>query len=335
MYYIIALVILVLLELGYFRLAKHFGIGDKPNARSSHKYVTVRGGGIIFLLGVWLWAAFSGWQYPWFLAGLTLVAIVSFMDDVHAVPNSVRLVVQFLSVFLMFYQLGILNGNLWWVALPASVVCVGITNAFNFMDGINGITGGYSLAVLIPLLLVNGFENIVEGISFMDGSLLIVLMLSVLVFCFFNFRTKAKCFAGDVGAISIAFALIFAIGLLIVKTGDFSYIMFVALYGVDTVLTIVHRIQLREPLGEAHRKHAYQLMANELKIPHVWVSAIYMALQLLISLGLIYLPVNHYLYAFVVLVILSLGYLFFIKKYYHLHREYLQSLKDNQKQPEA
>ncbi len=328
--YIIIAVLLVISELVYFKIADHFNIIDKPNARSSHTKVVLRGGGIIFLFGAWLWAAFFGLQYPWFMIGLTAIALISFMDDVHSVPNAIRLVVQFTSMFFMFHQLGILQWNMWWVILIAWIVCVGITNAYNFMDGINGITGGYSLAVLLPLIAVNSNTNtLVSG--FIDQNLLIVITISVLVFCFFNYRTKAKCFAGDVGAIGMAFILVFAIGLLILKTLDFSYIMFLAVYGVDSVLTIIHRIILHEHLGEAHRKHAYQIMANELKMPHVLVSSIYLLMQLAISAGLIFIPMNHYLYSGIVLVILCLAYLLFMKKYYPLHAAYLLSTTAVQK----
>lgn len=316
---IIAFVLLILLELGYFRLADRFNIIDRPNLRSSHSSVTLRGGGIIFLLGVWIYAALYGITYPWFFAGVTLVGVVSFIDDIHSLPDSWRLVAQFVAMFLMFHQLGILNLNDWWMVIVALIVCVGIINAYNFMDGINGITGGYSIAVLLPLIWLNGKD------SFIDPSFLYVVGLSLLVFCFFNFRKKARCFAGDVGSISIAFILLFALGSLILKTGDFSYIVFLAVYGADAILTICHRIQLHENLGEAHRKHAYQIMANELRIPHVAVSLLYLSLQLLISAGIVFLPVNHYLYLAAVIVVLALAYLLFMKKNYHLHEEYLKS----------
>lgn len=316
---IIAFVLLILLELGYFRLADRFNIIDRPNLRSSHSSVTLRGGGIIFLLGVWIYAAIYGMTYPWFFAGVTLVGLVSFIDDIHSLPDSWRLVAQFVAMFLMFHQLGILNLNDWWMVIVALIICVGIINAYNFMDGINGITGGYSIAVLLPLIWLNGKD------SFIDPSFLYVVGLSLLVFCFFNFRKKARCFAGDVGSISIAFILLFALGSLILKTGDFSYIVFLAVYGADAILTICHRIQLHENLGEAHRKHAYQIMANELRIPHVAVSLLYLSLQLLISAGIVFLPVNHYLYLAAVIVVLALAYLLFMKKNYHLHEEYLKS----------
>lgn len=317
--YMIVTATLIVAELVYFRIADHFNIIDKPNLRSSHTKVTLRGGGIIFLFGAWLWAAIFGLQYPWFIVGLTMISIVSFVDDVHSIPNWMRLLVQFTAMFLMFHELCILQWNLWWMVLIAWIVCVGITNAYNFMDGINGITGAYSLAVLLPLIYVNAKT------PFIDMSLLVVTTLAVLVFCFFNFRKKAKCFAGDVGAIGIAFILIFALGKLIVAQNDFSYIVFFTIYGVDTVLTICHRIMLHEHLGEAHRKHAYQIMANELKMPHVVVSSIYMGMQLLISFGMVLLPVQHWVYMCFVFAIFGSAYLVFTWKYYPLHAAYLAS----------
>ena len=319
--------VLLLLELAYFRIADKFNIIDKPNERSSHSSIVLRGGGIIFMLGLWIWAAFFGFAYPWFLAAVTLVAGVSFVDDIRSLPDSVRLVAQFAAMGLMFYQLDMLHWEMWWLVLVAFIVCVGASNVINFMDGINGITAGYALAVLLPLVLLNG------DLAFVDSSFLIVAILGVLVFCIFNFRPKgkAKCFAGDVGSISIAFIMLFAIGRLVVQTQDVTYLIFLLVYGVDGCLTICHRIMLHENLGEAHRKHAYQLMANELKIGHVKVSLLYMAMQLVVSLGFIYLCPDsvaaHWGYLVGAMIALGVAYVLFKKKYYHLHKEYLASLK--------
>ena len=136
------------------------------------------------------------------------------------------------------------------------------------MDGINGITGGYSLVILAALAYVNK-----EVVTFVEADFIYTVICSVLVFCFFNFRKKAKCFAGDVGSVSIAFILLFLIGRLIIETEDFSWIVLLSVYGVDSVLTIIHRLMLHENIGLPHRKHLYQIMANELKIPHVMVSS--------------------------------------------------------------
>lgn len=325
--YIIIFILLLIAELLYFRIADKCNIIDKPNERSSHSTIVLRGGGIIFLIGIWIWSAFFGFQYPWFLVGLTLVAGISFVDDIHSLPDSVRLVAQFAAATMAFYQLGILHWSMWWIILLALIVYVGATNVINFMDGINGITAGYSLAVLIPLALVNINDVVVEQ------SLIISTILASLVFCIFNFRPKgkAKCFAGDVGSIGIAFIILFLLGNVMIKTTDITWLIFLLVYGVDGCLTIVHRIMLHENLGEAHRKHAYQIMANELKVGHVKVSLLYTVMQLVISLGFVYLCPDtvfaHWLYLVGVSVVLAIAYILFMKKYYRLHEEYLISLK--------
>ncbi len=327
MIYLIIFALLLVAELVYFKIADKCNIIDKPNERSSHSSIVLRGGGIIFLIGAWVWSTFFGFHYPWFLAAVTLAAGISFVDDIRSLPDSVRLVVQFTAMGLMFKQLDILHIDMWWVVLLALIVCVGASNIINFMDGINGITAGYSLAVLVPLVIMN------QRLGFMEESFLMATILSVVVFSFFNFRErgKAKCFAGDVGSVGIAFILLFAIGKLVMATGDVTWLLFLLVYGVDGCLTICHRLLLHENLGEAHRKHAYQLMANELKMSHVKVSLIYMALQLVVSLGMIYLVPDtvcaHWIYLVGALLVLAMAYVLFKKKYYHLHEEYLASLK--------
>ena len=325
--YFIIFILLFVVEIVYFRIADKCNIIDKPNERSSHSTIVLRGGGILFLINAWVWSAFFGFQYPWFLAGLTLVAGVSFVDDIHSLPDSVRLVAQFVAASMAFYQLDILHWSMWWIILLSLIIYVGATNVINFMDGINGITAGYALAVLVTLALVN-----MNGV-FVEQSLIISTILASLVFCFFNFRPrgKARCFAGDVGSIGIAFIMLFLLGNVIIKTTDITWLIFLLVYGVDGCLTIAHRIMLHENLGEAHRKHAYQIMANELKIGHVKVTSLYMVMQLLISLGFIYLCPNtvlaHWLYLITALVVLVITYILFMKKHYHLHEEYLASLK--------
>ena len=189
----------------------------------------------------------------------------------------------------------------------------------------------HSLAVLVPLLLANRTSDLAG--QFVDGSLIVEVVLSVLVFSFFNFRSKnkAKCFAGDVGSVGMAFILLFLIGCLIMKMRDITWLIFLLVYGIDGCCTIVHRVMLHENLGEAHRKHACQLMANELGISHVVVSLIYLGLQLVISLVMVYLIPNtvlaHWIYLVVVALVLAGAYVVFMKKYYHLHEEYLAGLK--------
>ena len=349
--YIVIALLLLAAELAYFKIADKCNIIDKPNERSSHSTIVLRGGGIIFAISIIVWMIWQMVQGEWltvngyfpFVIGLVLVAGVSFVDDIHSLPDSLRMIVQIFSILLMFWSINLglgfmVHGSWFWQVLSAVVAlffCVGATNIINFMDGINGITAAYSLAMLVPIALVNGSWLKVNGCGFIEPSYLIVAIIGVLVFSIFNFRPKgkAKCFAGDVGSIGIAFIILFALGRLMVATGDVSYIVFFLLYGVDGTMTIIHRIMLHEHLGEAHRKHAYQLMANELGMSHVAVSLLYMVIQLVISLGFIYLCPNtvlaHWIYFFVAAAIVGLSYILFMKKYYHLHEEYLRGLKVN------
>jgi UDP-N-acetylmuramyl pentapeptide phosphotransferase/UDP-N-acetylglucosamine-1-phosphate transferase len=210
-----------------------------------------------------------------------------------------------------------------WFFILLLIVYVGAINIVNFMDGINGMTVSNSIAVLIPLYIVN---NTLQE-PFIPNSFIIITLLAVLVFGIFNFRPegKAKCFAGDVGSISIAYILLFILGRLIVKTNDFTWLILLLVYGVDGCLTICHRIILHENLVKAHRKHIYQLMANELKIGHLKISILYMVLQLIISIGFIFLCPNtesyHWRYLTLSVIIVSVAYLFFKCKYFYLYKD--------------
>ena len=341
MTYIIIAVLLLATELIYFRIADKCNIIDKPNERSSHSTIVLRGGGIIFSLSMIAWAVLMVVQgqdfthYIPFLVGLLMVAGISFADDIHSLPDSLRMVVQIASILLMFWSInlgsgGMVQGAWFWqvvIALVSLFFCVGATNIINFMDGINGITAAYGFAMLLPIALLN------HTMGFIDESYLIVAIIGLIVFSIFNFRPKgkAKCFAGDVGSIGIAFIILFALGKLMLVTQDVTWIVFFLVYGIDGSMTIFHRIMLHENLGQAHRKHAYQLMANELKMSHVVVSLLYMFMQLVVSLGFIYLCPNtilaHWIYLVAAALILAVAYVLFKIKYYHLHEEYLASLK--------
>ena len=314
MYYLIILVLLFVAELFYFRVADKCNIIDKPNQRSSHTRITLRGGGIIFYFGALAFFLTSEWAYPWFMIALTLITVISFVDDIRSTSQRLRLVFHFTAMALMFYQWGLFSLP-WWTIVVALIICTGIINAYNFMDGINGITGGYSLVILVSLAYVNA-----EVISFAEQNFIYTMICSVLVFDFFNFRKRARCFAGDVGSVSIAFVVLFLIGSLILQTKDFSWLVLLVVYGVDSVLTIVHRLLLHENISMPHRKHLYQIMANELKIPHAVVSLIYMVVQAAVVAG--YLALREYRYGYLLgsILVLSLLYLLFMKRFFYLHK---------------
>jgi UDP-N-acetylmuramyl pentapeptide phosphotransferase/UDP-N-acetylglucosamine-1-phosphate transferase len=275
-------VLLFLAQLLYLKVAKYFQIVDQPNLRSSHSVATITGAGIIFIIAMISYPIFFSLNYNYFLAGLFIAGLISFLDDLKPISYKIRILCHFVAVGLLFYQLDVFN-------LPALILpllfilSIGIINAVNFMDGINGMTGGYALITLGTLLYIN--EYVVKG--FGDSSLIITAMIAVLVFNYFNFRTKARCFAGDIGSVSIAVILIFLIGDLILSSGNVSYILLLLLYGLDTVTTIFFRLLRKENIFEAHRSHYFQFLVHEKKIHHLYVSSGYAIIQLFFNVLLV------------------------------------------------
>lgn len=282
-YYIITvLIFFFVIELLYFKIAGQYNIIDKPNSRSSHTAITIRGGGILFSLAVLSFFFSHHFSYPYFTTGLFLIAGISFLDDIHTLNNKVRIFVQLISILFLLYQLGLFSAPI-YISAMVMFLAIGTINAYNFMDGINGITGFYSLVVLASIFYVNQ-----QGLPFVANGFLIFVILSLLVFNFFNFRKKAKCFAGDVGSISIAFIIVFLIGLVVIHTQHFGYVLFLLVYGLDAVITIGLRFLRKENIFEAHRSHFYQFLANEKKIPHLYIAIVYGLIQFLINIIVIH-----------------------------------------------
>lgn len=327
----IIFLLLFILEILYFKVADYFNIIDKPSERGSSKFITLRGGGIIFYISALIWFLFYGTEFWLFFIGLSIVSILSFVDDIHSLSPRLRLPLQFIGMLLLLFQLILgknciidINTNgiltIAFVLVLGLVICTGAMNVFNFMDGINGITGGYSLIVLSAILFILDKNTLLAQSPAVESvvSLLKIVLSAALVFCFFNFRSRAKCFAGDVGSVSIAFIILFSLGFIVVNTGDLSWLSFLVVYGVDGCLTILHRLMLHENISQPHRKHLFQIMANELKVPHVIVSAVYMAVQLLCCIWYILYP--GYLTLFCQIIILSIIYILFMRKFFKLHQ---------------
>jgi UDP-N-acetylmuramyl pentapeptide phosphotransferase/UDP-N-acetylglucosamine-1-phosphate transferase len=283
MEYTILGILLMIIMLLYFKVADKFNIIDKPNQRSSHTEITLRGGGIIFWFSALLYFVQHFQDNYFFFTGITLVSLVSFWDDIQNLSNKIRISVHFISITLIFYDLGLFNLVPIWGVTIAYVLAIGLINAYNFMDGINGITGLYTLVVMGSLLYVNTKIQL-----FNDGNFIKNAMIASLVFLFFNYRKKAKCFAGDVGSIAIAFWIIYLVLKLILITNSVIWLLFLAIYGVDAICTILHRLYLKQNIFEAHRLHLYQVLSNEYKIQHRLVSLYYALAQIVISVLVIY-----------------------------------------------
>lgn len=272
----------------YLRIARRFSIQDIPNERSSHTGMVIRGGGIIFLLALLLWAITFPLASPWFVAGALLIGLVGFWDDIRNLGWRCRICFQVLSIICMLLALGVIHigGTFtflpWWAIALLLFLGVGMLNAYNFMDGINGMIGLYSAVVLGSLFYVN-----YAYYTFVQDELILYPLVASIVFLFFNFRKKALCFSGDVGALVLAYWTLFLILLLCFQSGSLVWLGFVLIFGVDTGLTVLHRLVLRQKIWEAHRLHLFQVLSNEMKVPHIVVSSLYAILQLLINLVLI------------------------------------------------
>lgn len=281
-----SLVVLIFVFLAYMRIAEYYNIIDKPNQRSSHTSITIRGGGIIFGISVVLfqvWALMVGDPIDWYLlAGIVLVSTVSFIDDILTIKPLPRFLAHFVSVLLLFQSLQLFNTWSWWVLAIALVFSIGWINTFNFMDGINGITVLYALSVVVPIFLLSEAG---KGESAVSSEFYTSVIAGLSVFGFFNVRKKAKAFAGDVGSVAMALIVAYIILNGMVLGWGWSAIVMVSVYGIDSVGTILQRLKRKENIFEAHRTHLYQYLANEAKWPHVHVSVLYASIQAVINIG--------------------------------------------------
>lgn len=282
----LALICMFAVMICYFKVADHYNIIDHPNERSSHTEVTIRGGGVIFLFGA-LCALILHPESWLIVLGMFTIGIISFIDDRVTLSSKIRIIFHLTAVTLMFLSLGIFQLFSWYICAALYVLVIGIINAYNFMDGINGVTGLYSLVILAALQYVN-----YKVFPFINPDLIWLPIMACCVFLFFNFRKKAKCFAGDVGSVTIAFYIIYLILNLIITTGNYAYILFLAVYGVDAILTIIHRLILKQNIFDAHRLHFYQILANEQKWSHLWVSVLYAITQLVIIAMIVFVPLG-------------------------------------------
>ncbi len=292
----------------YFKVARKYNIVDVPNHRTMHEGATIRGGGVVIFMAMVLFSIFIYNPGYYFLAGLIIIGITGFLDDLLDLPNRIRFPLQLLSVVLMIWQSGLGNINLSFL-IAAVIIITGTLNAFNFMDGINGITAGYAMVSVGTLLYIN---NTVQ--PFIYDGFLWFFMLALLVFSFFNFRKKAVCFAGDVGSLSVAFVVVFLLLKLITVTGQWIYVLFLTLYGIDTIFTIIQRIFRKENIFRAHRLHFFQVVIKKTGMAHLQMTGFYMAVQLAVNIIILKIAQSSWnrqiIYALIMLGILSLFYIY-------------------------
>ncbi|MER0440594.1 UDP-GlcNAc--UDP-phosphate GlcNAc-1-phosphate transferase [Emticicia sp. W12TSBA100-4] len=278
MSYLILTILLFLFELLYFYLAKKYQITDIPNQRSSHDEATIRGGGIIIWIACLIYFFFNKLNYPYFITATSLLAVISFWDDIKNISKRVRFITHLISLCIILYD-DPFNSPLIYIIFI--IMGLGILNGFNFMDGINGITVIYSLVCVASFFYVEQ-----ELFHFVDPELLLSVFISLLVFGFYNFRTKAKTFAGDVGSICIAFVFIFLQLLIFQQIHNVIFLFFFGVYGIDIIYTILLRLSMGENIFQAHRLHLFQLLKNEMGINPLLISFYYGVIQLLFNIGI-------------------------------------------------
>lgn len=303
--YTIITILLIIFSVIYLKFAERFNIVDKPNERSSHTIPTIRGGGILFLIALWLFFIAANFQYPYLVLGVTLIAGISFIDDLKTLSSKLRLPFQFFAIALVLLEIGFVDST-WWSLLIILIMGVGFINMYNFMDGINGITGLYSLSVLSGLYMLNVKEQLV------DPDLLRILMISLVVFGYYNFRKKARFFAGDIGSISIAVLLFFIGATFYRKFQAPVFILWIVVYGADSMTTIAYRKYLGQNIMEPHRLHIYQKLVDVYKISHLKVAGAYALIQVIANMLILKTykaPLNtQYIILFSVLLMFFIGY---------------------------
>lgn len=306
-YFVVVSVVLITSLIGYLQLARRYALFDTPNERSSHTLITIRGGGVIFLMAIILYLIFSGGQYLTILFGALTLGLISFIDDVKNLSAKLRLTLHFIVVLFMLHDLDLLNFS--WLLLVVLFFVLWLMNAYNFMDGINGITFSNTLSHILAL----SFASYLTG--FIDINLLFVLLLANLVFGFFNFRKKAICFLGDVGSIPLGFLLITFTFLLIIDTGSIDPLVFFSLYMIDSGWTIAQRVLLKENIFKPHRKHLYQVLVNEFGFSHLAVSSAFFLIQMLINVGYFLLQDRVEGNWYFVITIITLSIIYIVLKY--------------------
>jgi UDP-N-acetylmuramyl pentapeptide phosphotransferase/UDP-N-acetylglucosamine-1-phosphate transferase len=291
----------------YFNIANKFNIIDKPNQRSSHTVLTIRGAGLVFPIIIFATLVFNYFtknagvylikEPIQFWIALLVLSAISFYDDVKSLSPKFRMLIQMITVASVVFS----SDTVIWQSLLALILIIGVINAYNFMDGINGITALYSLvAVITALIMLELDYQLVIG-----SEIWWALGSALAVFSFYNVRKRARCFSGDVGAVSVAFILSYWIYGLVIANDNLIYVLFLGVYGLDSVATIALRLYRKENILEAHRSHLYQLLANEKGWSHVKVSSIYALTQAVLNGLILY---NSFL-ALMFFLLLTVGYI--------------------------
>lgn len=301
MIYFITVIILLLSLYIYFPIARKYSLLAGVNNRSSHKKPVITAAGFIFYLSYVIYmidCIVFGKEIMWFwFIGLTLLAVVSFIDDLKDVWFLIRLVAQTVAASFLLLQIGHDTGivmtasvSQWSAAIMMLIVAVGLFNLYNFMDGLNGMLGGLALSMSVPLLLIDIY--VFDARNFVDPEIIGLTIVATLVFLFFNFRAQPKCFSGDVGSIVLGYMMTYFVFSLVVKTGNVAYFLLFSAVLIEAGLTVMQRLFAGDNIFAPHRIHLFQLFCNEFYKSHRLVSGIYAGIQF--GFGMVLFVMNIY-----------------------------------------
>jgi UDP-N-acetylmuramyl pentapeptide phosphotransferase/UDP-N-acetylglucosamine-1-phosphate transferase len=298
---------------------------DRPNERSSHTVATPRGGGIAIMLVITLLLGLvsvleRNIVSSALLLCALLLAAISFIDDVKDLPPSIRLFVQCLAagIFLAsiaFYKglsIADINPSVLALGIASALWLVGYTNAFNFMDGINGIAAGQAFITGVGTALIGA-----SALSSWSNPIVLAPLITAgaaLGFLPHNFP-HAKMFMGDVGSAPVGFLLASFTGAIVLIAG-FSFLVPLLLlhtnYILDTAITLLRRIIRGEQFYKPHKEHFYQRLVRSGK-SHTFATSLEMSLQLVtLALSLLYLRAGASVQSGLVATALLLWALFFV-----------------------
>ncbi|NQW43162.1 MAG: hypothetical protein HQ463_06990 [Bacteroidetes bacterium] len=296
-YNIIAPVSFLIFSFLYLRIAKFYQIYDHPVGRSSHRARTITAFGIFILWGLMTYCIFFPFVLKdFFIIGLIMMCTISFIDDIVFVKHFIRLIFQIFALILLAIELPFdyISAEKWPIIIACVIFGIGVLNAFNFMDGINGMLGLNSLVILLSFWWLNNHSVDMQGniVRFTSPEFLYTIIVGLLAFLFFNLRPKAKVFAGDVGSIGIAFIIFYLMMSLIFKTGNYAYLLLFSLIGVDAGLTVIYKLILKENIFVPHRDFLFKKLVHVGKEKHIKISLIYAVFQAFISIIVIALPLQ-------------------------------------------
>jgi hypothetical protein len=243
----------------------------------------------------------NGFQYRWFFIGLSLITVLSFMEDVKPQHWRLRMNVHTMAMLLMLYQWGLFQHYLIF-GFMALIFCMWMVNAYTIMDEGHGMTVLYSLVTVLALWYINTFQN-----EFIHKGILEALFPALLIFGTFNFCKKPMFKPNAVGSVAIAYTIVFLISMLVIKRREFDTVVLLAVYGVDTVLTFVQRLFAGKKVFMSHRLHLFQVLVDYHKMSGLWVAGIYAIVQTAISVGFLFTR-HRYWYALAVFVVCSTVY---------------------------